>query len=129
MQLKSFPHLYFLSVLTYFSYFFLLHEMTQIRVGVASGIILLSVPDIYNRNAKAFAFKNILAILFHYSASVFLLFYFVDGKKINAKVYIGLILAAYLLHFAHVRLIDFLTLLPIEAFVSKIETYQKLAAF
>ncbi len=126
--IKKLSHQYFLCVITYFSYFFLLHEMTQIRVGVASGIMMLSIPDIYNRNIKSFTLKNALAILFHYSASVFLFFYFIDTKKINVKVYVGLILSAYLLHFAHIRLINLLTFLPIETFVSKIDTYQKLAS-
>ncbi len=82
------------SCIFYFIHFYLLHEMTQIRVGVATAILLLSVSDIYDKNFLKFLFKVFWAFLFHSSALVFIPFYFINTKKINARLYlIGLIFA------------------------------------
>jgi len=75
------------SIFTYICLYFVLHEMTQIRIGVASGIFLLSIPDVYNRNFKAFLFKTVLATMFHYSAIIMLLVYFLNPHKINFKFF------------------------------------------
>lgn len=60
-QISKFP---FLSIFTYISLYFVLLEMTQIRAGVAIGIFLLSIKDIYNRNLINFSLKIIAATLF-----------------------------------------------------------------
>ena len=54
-QLSSF---YFLSVIIYISNFFLLHEMTQIRVGVAAGFFLLALKPLAERQFKKFNKKE-----------------------------------------------------------------------
>ncbi|MFN3712003.1 MAG: EpsG family protein, partial [Alishewanella aestuarii] len=43
-----------LSLWIYICSYFLLHDMTQIRAGVASGIFLLSIQDMHNKNFKSF---------------------------------------------------------------------------
>lgn len=89
---------YFLySLLIYFAGAFLLQDMTQIRIAVASGFLLLSIPHIVDRNIKKFSLFLFLAILFHYSAIIFIPFYFFNTKKINQGLYISLILASILL--------------------------------
>ena len=76
-----------LSVYLYICLYFVLHEMTQIRVGVACGIFLLSIPDMISRNYKRYFFKCAIAISFHYSAVIMILLYFIDPAKLNKKVY------------------------------------------
>ena len=66
-----------LSVFFYVSSYYLLHELTQIRVGVASAIFLLAIPDIADRNLKAYMAKTVLATLFHYSAVIMLPLYLI----------------------------------------------------
>lgn len=83
-QISKFP---FLSIFTYISLYFVLLEMTQIRAGVAIGIFLLSIKDIYNRNLINFSLKIIAATLFHYSAIILILLYFLNPYKINKIVY------------------------------------------
>lgn len=81
---SSFP---LLSLIVYSCSFFVLHEMTQIRVGVAAAIFLLSIPDIVNRNLKSFLMKATLAILFHYSAVIMLFTYLLGSKTHTSKTY------------------------------------------
>lgn len=74
--IKKLSQFWFFSILIYFSYSFLLHEMTQIRAGVASAFVLLSIPSIYEKKLKSFLLYAGVAIFFHYSALVLLPFYF-----------------------------------------------------
>jgi len=46
-----------ISLLSYILLFFILFDMTQIRVGVAIGIFLLSIPDIINNSTFAHKFQ------------------------------------------------------------------------
>jgi hypothetical protein len=69
-----------LSLILFSCTYFVLHEMTQIRVGVAAAIFLLAIPDIANRNWKAFLAKTALAAFFHYSAIVMAFTYLLGAK-------------------------------------------------
>src|SRR5882762_4641909 len=60
----------YITLVVYFLSYFLLHDYTQIRVAVASGIFLLSIPDLRDRNFKTYFFKSFLAIFLHYSAII-----------------------------------------------------------
>lgn len=102
------------SIFTYICLYFILHEMTQIRVGVASAIFLLAIPDIYNRNFKIFLFKTVLAMTFHYSAIMMLPIYFLNPYKMNFKILIFLPLIAIISMLVSVEILTILTdLLPV----------------
>ncbi|RYE13972.1 MAG: EpsG family protein [Rickettsiales bacterium] len=119
---------YLLSLLLYVSFYFLLHEMTQIRVGVASAILLLSIPFMYDRKLWIFFLLCIVGICFHYSFLAFPLCYFLDTKKLNVKIYlivIGCGIVARLLSISPLTLISTLNL---EAVFPKIQGYQLLLA-
>jgi hypothetical protein len=79
-----------LSIYLYICLYFLLHEMAQIRVGVASAVFLLAIPDIVNKNFKNYLLKTVIAIAFHYSALIMIVFYFISFKKINKNIYYSL---------------------------------------
>ena len=89
------------SLLIYFSGIFLLQDMTQIRIAVASGILMLSIPYIVGRNFKKFIFLILLAVLFHYSAIVFVPFYFFNSKSINKIFYFTIICISIFLGIIH----------------------------
>jgi hypothetical protein len=76
----------FVSILIYISYYFSLHEMTQIRIGAACTFFLLSLPHLLNRN-KVFFFGLIaISICFHFSAVVLIPLWFLDtGKLLKIK--------------------------------------------
>ena len=63
----------FISLCVYFALFYILHEFTTIRAGVASGIFLLSYDDIIKKRLKKYVFKVFIATLFHYSAFVLII--------------------------------------------------------
>jgi hypothetical protein len=102
--IKKLTHLWLFSALIYFCNFFLLHEMTQIRIGVASGLLLLSIVPIQERQTGKFLILMLLAVSFHYSAIVGLPLYFINGNKFNIKIYSILIPFAYLVYFMNFNL-------------------------
>lgn len=73
----------FLSLLVYFSKYYLVQDMIQIRAGVATGIFLLSIEHIKNRNFKSYLFYICVAAMFHYSAAIYILLYFVCDKRLS----------------------------------------------
>lgn len=119
IAIRRITELWFLSLSIYLSYFFILHEMTQIRVGIASGILLLSIKPLYERQFKAFLFYVIIAMLFHASAIIMLLLWFFTDKP----QILFLRLAIPIAYFVYFLKIDFFRLIPIPLFQSKIDAY------
>lgn len=112
-----------LTVLIYFSNFFLLHEMTQIRAGVASGLLLLCIEPIRDRNLLKFLILALIAIFFHFSAIVILPLYFLQAKELNVKAYLALIPIAYILAFLKIDIYTFTSSIPIPLLQSKVGSY------
>lgn len=113
----------FHSIFIYFSYFFLLLEMTQIRVGVAAGFLLLCIRPIHERKIFQFLIFSLLAFFFHYSALVVLLLYFLKSEDINKKVYFSLIPLGYIIYFFDINLFFLLDFLQIDLIQIKRESY------
>jgi hypothetical protein len=95
-----------LSVLVYICFYFILHEMTQIRVGVATAIFLIAIPDIANKNLRGFLLKTALATMFHYSSIIMVPLYFLTPKKHNKIFYmllpyIGILFSATSIFSSH----------------------------
>ena len=115
------------SLFTYICLYFVLHEMTQIRVGVASAIFLLSIPDIYNRNLSSFLFKTFMATMFHYSAIIMLPLYLLHPRKINFRVFFFLPLIGmafmFILNNYFVTILNSLLFLFPKFLANKIELY------
>lgn len=124
--IKRISNFYLLSLIIYSATYFLLHEMTQIRVGIASSILLLSVPAIYERTLLKFLFFVVIGTLFHYSFVLFAFCYFLDPKTIKPGYYILLILFGYVGHFWGVDIISTLKLIPVPFIASKIDAYNTL---
>lgn len=112
MAIRLYAPYVYLSLLVYFSKYYLLQDMIQIRAGVASAIFLLSIKHIQNRNFWLYMRNVCIACTFHFSAAVYLIFYFICNKRLSLKVFflvtIGLITLArvfevnsYLIQFAY----------------------------
>lgn len=95
------------SILIYFSHYFLLMEMTQIRAGVAAGFVLLSIIQIEKKNIFLFLIFIISASLFHYSAFIILPLYFLSSSKVPFIYYI-LIPIGYFLYFMKIDVVSVL---------------------
>jgi hypothetical protein len=68
--IKKYSSIPMLSVLLYISFFYVLHELTQIRTGIATAIFLFALYDLSSGERTKFFIKIFIASLFHYSAIV-----------------------------------------------------------
>ena len=124
--IKQLSQFCYLSILVYLSNYFLLHEMTQIRAGVAAGFLLFSIKPIYDRNLFKFLFFVIIAFCFHFSSIVFLPFYFLSSKRISVIFYVALLFITYILHFLNIHFTSLLYLIPADNLQFKLEANKKL---
>lgn len=114
--------IWFSSLLIYLSNYYLLHELTQIRAGVAAGFFLIAIY--YQSEGQKWKSLPlvILSIVFHYSSIVLLPLLFLSNEKMTGiwkYVWASIIPIAYLLHFMHVGL----TTLPIPYISDKMDIY------
>lgn len=80
---RKLSEFWFLPVVVYISYFYVLHELTQIRTGVMAGLFLLAIkPICEGKRLKAFLFIA-TGIFFHYSALVLLPLLFLSNKPMG----------------------------------------------
>ena len=112
-----------LALLFYYVNFFLLHEMTQIRVGVASALLLLCIQPIRQRKIWQFLLFAGLAICFHYSALMILPLYFVGAGSRDLLRYAFLLPIAAVLYALNVPLIPQFNLMPVELIDLKLSNY------
>jgi len=124
LLIKKLSTFWLYSVVIYISNYFILHEMIQIRAGVAAGFILLSIIPVFNRQLKYFIFLIFLATLFHYSSILFLSLWFLKSSNLNKPAYTIAIPLAYLVNFTGT---DPLTLvlkfLSLTIYIPKISSY------
>jgi hypothetical protein len=113
------------ALLVFFSYYFFLHEMTQIRAGVASAFVLLCIPEIYAKNLKRFSLFSFLAIFFHYSAVVIMPLYFLKKENISL-LYWFLIPIGYLLYYLNINTSSLIQLINLEMVSTKYATYSNI---
>jgi hypothetical protein len=114
---------FFLSIVLYFGTYFFLHEMAQIRAGVAAGIFLLSIDYIYNRQFAKYCLCILCACFFHYSAIFFLPAYFLRPGTFKKRNYSILLISACLLSLLGVNLLNPSLL----TFIPKISLYLEMA--
>lgn len=99
----------YLVILIYYSHYFILHEMTQIRIGLASAIFLFSLLYFLKKNFKAYVALILLATLFHYSAILYLLLIPFSSKHFNKYIYSGVILCSIGLGIAKISFFGYFT--------------------
>lgn len=86
-----------LSLLFYIFFYYILHDLTQIRVGVASALFLLAINDKVNNRRKQAVMKLLAAMCFHYSAIIGFLLLILNKDKLNKLFYLFLPMAGVLL--------------------------------
>ncbi|WP_449567016.1 EpsG family protein [Lelliottia nimipressuralis] len=79
-----------LSLAIYVFFYYILHDFTQIRVGVASALFLLAVNDRINDRKSNALIKIFAAICFHYSAVLAFVIFMVNTKRLNRLFYLML---------------------------------------
>jgi EpsG family len=113
----------YLVMLFYFSHFFFLHEMTQVRIGLATAIFFVSLTYYFKGNIKAYIGLIILATLFHYTAILYLGLLFFQKQSFNRYLYTGIILISIVLVFFKVPLIGYVSNFSSNEFTAKIENH------
>lgn len=121
IAIRRLTELWFLSLVVYLSNFFILHELTQMRAGVAAGFLLLCIKPIYDRDWKRFLLLSTCAILFHYSALVILPLWILGHKQRKIWLFVSIPIA-YIIYFSGVNLTG---TIPIPVIKAKLELYQR----
>jgi hypothetical protein len=124
IAIRKLTEFWFFSILIYFSFYFFLHEMTQLRAGVASALILLSIPAIYDRKVWQFIVIAGFAFFFHFSAIALLPLYFLNRNKIQIWYYF-LIPVGYILYFTNSNIASLVHLINIDIVNLKFSLYKQ----
>ena len=125
VAIRELSNMALLSVAIYISQFFILHEMTQIRAGVASGLLLLSIKPLYDRNLRRFLLFVLTATAFHLSGAIILALWLLSPNS-RLRPYLFLIPAAIVISILDINILG---LIPIPYLSAKIELYQNIKEY
>lgn len=98
----------FVPMMLYISFYFVLHEMTQIRAGVVSALFLLAVYDIAKKEKRKALLLIIVGSFFHYSSLALLPTLMFGNKDFNRKenIMIALLIPlSYLIYFGGISML------------------------
>jgi hypothetical protein len=100
--------------------------MTQIRQGIASAMLLLAVVEIERKDFFKFMLFILFGTFFHYSALIFIPFYFLNTIRLNKKAFYTILLIPQILYLLKVNIITILLLLRIGIISEKLNNYNEL---
>lgn len=98
----------FVPMMLYISFYFVLHEMTQIRAGVVSALFLLAVYHIAKKEKRKALLLIIVGSFFHYSSLALLPTLMFGNKNLNRKenIMIALLIPlSYLIYFGGISML------------------------
>ena len=124
-SIKKLSPLPFLSVCIYIFTYYVVHEFTQIRAGVASAFLLLSLIPLSKGNKSLTLVFILFASLFHYSSLLMSILLCFDNKTMSKKnkYYWCLLLPlGYLLHYIGIGF----SFIYIPYISDKVDAYQAL---
>ncbi len=105
------------ALVVYYPTYYLLHEFTQIRAGIASGLLLIAIPYLKNRKSAYFFGISTIAVFFHVSAIIFYPLYFIVNDKLELK-HVVYILTAFFLVFVMQIELEYLNILNYTSYLS-----------
>ena len=128
IAIRKYSKLELVSLLVYFSNVLLLHEMNQIRAGIASALLLISLNFLYRKKYKYYIFIIFISTLFHYSSlgALCLLFLSRTNIKRRGNVIFWAILPISGVIFHLIGFSEIISLIPIEVIRIKLEMYKRL---
>ncbi|MDE6006712.1 MAG: EpsG family protein [Muribaculaceae bacterium] len=112
-----------LSLLIYLSYTFILHDMIQMRAGVAIGLLLIAVRFIRERKWIVYFLFVALAYTFHYSALIFVFFYFIPTKHLNKWIWSAILILCTIAGLLNTQLGYVAKFLPVGVVQTYLENY------
>jgi hypothetical protein len=117
----------FLTILLFFSHYFLLQEMTQIRAALSSAIFFVALIFYFKGKTIHYIGIVLFATLFHYSAILFLLLLLFNAKNLNRYFYTALLLTSILLGFIKMPFFELINQLNPELITGKLKGYEYIA--
>lgn len=111
------------TLVVYLGHTFILHDMIQIRCGIASGFFLLAIYSKVNRNLVKFLTFSFLAFLFHYSAIIIFPLWLLSSTRPHKKLYLVLIFLCYLFGTSF-PIANFIQVIPIEGIQNLWKMYE-----
>lgn len=120
--LKNSPNIW-LSLFAYLSYYYVLHDMIQLRAAVACGIMLIGIRYACERKWWIFFPLCLTAFYFHYSASVFFIFYFLPRKRLYKYFWAALLIGALLFSMTGGRMGFIAKYIPLNFVQNYLESY------
>ncbi|MXS70331.1 hypothetical protein GSF70_03800 [Flavobacteriaceae bacterium W22] len=121
ISIRKLSPLFWGSLLIYFSNYYILHEFTQIRIGVATGFLLMSLYFLSDKKYILFYFFAIIAVFFHQSCFFVLVFPVIQNTEKNLRFYYLVVPLGYLFYFFNTYL-NFK--IPIPSLQEKIDLYE-----
>lgn len=129
--IKKYSILPLVSLLVYFSNYYFLHEMTQMRAGISIGFALIAINSWLNGNKSSYYFFLFISFLFHYSALIFLIIPFMPKGKISKKeiltytILISFVYVLFIINFGFAKIFSYI---PIGFVQEKFHIYNERAA-
>ncbi len=123
---KLMPQLWFLPVAVYLGYYYILHDLTQMRSSIVSGLTLCAIPLIYQGRRTAAFWLLAVGCVFHYSAVALLPVLFLGSNNMEERerwFWVSVIPLGYLAYFLHFNIA---TQFYIPYVTDKIEVYEDL---
>ena len=96
-----------LSLVVYIAHLFIAEECAAMRVGVATGFLLLALFELCNKRYLYWLLYTIFAIFFHYSAAFGLLYPLIIRIPVKLKYCLPLLIIAYLMPWLNISLDTF----------------------
>lgn len=128
-SIKRFPINPYLIILFYFSHYFILQEMTQIRIGIASAIFLISLPYYFKGNKALFVGLILLATAFHYTAICFLIVLLFNSDNFKYSIFFSMLALSLIFAFVKLPWLNFLRDFNTEDISGKLNNYTDLVEY
>ena len=127
--IKRLSPYWYLSILLWFTHLFIIQEMTQIRVAVASGIFLFSLPLLGDGKKLKYILLAVVAVLFHYSALVLVPLFIFGNKDLSRLFRCILIIVPIIMYAFPFAGMDMLKTIPIPFLQQKLQMYDDLMVY
>lgn len=112
----------YLSLLLYFSYSLIFHEMIQIRAGLCVAFGILGLVSLAHGKILNYIFLCFLAFFTHYSGALFFIFIVLNSIKLSSK-WMLVIPLLYFFYFLNAKVTEILLYIPVLNIQSKINGY------
>lgn len=121
---KLFPNPFIIS-LFYFSHYFFLHEVTQIRIGLGAAIFFFAFTFYIDGRKWIFVLLILIASLFHYSAILYLTIFLFDNKYIRRGIFLIMISLSIVLAAVKLPVLNFIDIRTAVKFSGKVSQYTR----